>query len=53
MAQGYNGPAGNRHSPLPGVIEMVSGSEFQIVTDTATYLDANTYEISSSAEEDL
>lgn len=41
------------HSPIPGVIEMVSGTEFEIVTDTATYLDANTYEISSSAEEEL
>lgn len=39
----------------PGVIVMLDATTFQIMTDTATYLDADTYEISSSEknEEDL
>lgn len=42
-------------SNAPGVIEMLDANTFQIVSDTATYLDANTYEISSSEknEEDI
>ena len=39
----------------PGIINMIDATRFEIVSDTAVYLDANTYEISSSDrnEEDL
>ena len=42
-------------SNVEGVITMLDATTFEIVTDTATYLDSNTYEISSSEknEEDL
>jgi hypothetical protein len=45
-------------SPLEGVIEMVSATEFEITSDTAVYIDSptnETYEISSSEknEEDI
>lgn len=36
------------YSPIPGVIEIVSPTEFSITTESATYLDADTYEIESS-----
>jgi hypothetical protein len=36
------------YSPLPDVITMIDDTTFQIVSDTATYLDADTYTISSS-----
>lgn len=39
-------------SPLPDVIVMLSETEFEITTDTATYLDADTYEIESSEKND-
>jgi hypothetical protein len=35
-------------SPLDGVINMLDADSFEIITDTATYLDADTYTISSS-----
>lgn len=40
------------YSPLPDVIVMLSETEFEITTDTATYLDADTYEISTSDRDD-
>ena len=40
------------YSPVPGVIEMLGPDEFQITSDTATYLDADTYEISTSEKND-
>ena len=43
------------YSPLEDVITMLDPTTFQIVTDTATYLDADTYTIESSEknEEDI
>ena len=43
------------YSPLPDVITMIDDTTFQIVSDTAVYLDPDTYEISSSDknEEDI
>ena len=40
-------------SPLEGVIEMISPEIFAITTDTITYLDPNTYEISSSEQQEI
>jgi hypothetical protein len=42
-------------SPVDGVIEMINETTFQITSDTAIYLNADTYEISSSEknEEDI
>ena len=40
-------------SPIPGVIEMLDSETFQITTDSATYLDPDTYEISSSDLEEV
>lgn len=42
-------------SNVEGIITMLDDTTFQIVSDTATYLDADTYEISSSEknEEDI
>lgn len=34
-------------SPIPGIIDMLDSESFSITSDTATYLDANTYEITS------
>lgn len=35
-------------SPMPGVITMLDATTFQIVSDTAAYLDADTYTITST-----
>ena len=40
-------------SPIPGVIEDLDAESFQITSDTAVYLDSETYEISSSEEEEI
>jgi hypothetical protein len=36
------------YSPLEGVINMLDSTTFEIISDTAVYLDADSYEISSS-----
>jgi hypothetical protein len=41
------------YSPLPDVIVMTDSTTFEITTDTATYLDAETYTISSAARGDI
>lgn len=40
------------YSTVPGLITMLSPTKFQIVSDTAEYLDVDTYTISSSNKED-
>lgn len=37
-------------TPLPGIISMLDPETFEITVDTASYLDADTYQISSSEE---
>lgn len=39
-------------SPIEGVVTMLDSDTFQIVSDTANYLDAFSYEISSSAKDE-
>lgn len=43
------------YSPLEGVINILDSTTFEIISDTAVYLDADSYEISSSEknEEDI
>lgn len=40
-------------SPLPGAIVMLDDTTFEITSDTAVVLDPDTYELSSSPEEEL